>query len=84
MHFPGEKGRGGLPSWEGQGLIPLGASKCLGSYFREAPEIVSAFGVPWWLSREGLGIVTAVARVQSLTWELPHAVSKSACTYTKI
>ena len=29
-------------------------------------------GVPWWL--RGLGIVTAVALIRSLAWELLHAM----------
>ena len=32
------------------------------------------YGVPWWPMGKGLSIVTAMACVQSLAWELPHAL----------
>ena len=34
---------------------------------------ILTIGVSWWLSGQGLGVITAVAQVPSLAWELPHA-----------
>ena len=31
-------------------------------------------GAPWWPSVEGFTVVSAVAQVPSLTWELLHAM----------
>lgn len=30
--------------------------------------------VPWWPSVYGFGVVTSVAWIRSLAWELPHAI----------
>ena len=44
-------------------------------------SIFANHGVPWWLSGLRIGVVIAVAQVQSLAWELSHAADEAKKIY---
>ena len=77
--------RQGLQSWE-EGAGGVTASTTLLISASEWMVLIALFtyfcikiknnqGVPWWPSRQGFGIVTAVAWVQSLAQKLVHAAT---------